>query len=639
MKKHIALISEHASPLAILGGTDNGGQNVYVAEVAKNLQMLGYEIDIFTRKDNPLLPEIAEWVNKVRIIHVPAGPPQFVPKEELLPYIVEFTEYILKFCQQEDKKYHLIHANFWMSGLVAAEIKKAIAIPFVITFHALGHVRRIHQGALDKFPPCRVDIEKRIIAEADKIIAECPQEQEDLIRFYNANPAKIEIIPAGFDPNQFWPIGKQLAKVALGLNSNEKVILQLGRLVPRKGVDTVIRGFSLLKEQISAKLLIVGGESDIPDPAITPEIGRLRSIAEEEGVGDKVIFIGRRGRETLRCYYSAADIFITTPWYEPFGITPVEAMACGTPVIGSNVGGIKFTVRNGETGYLVPPNDPTAIAERIKYLYENPKLTEVLRQQAIARANDLFTWANVSNALANLYEQVINSWNVQENYQSPQVIIDRSFENLLNALHKTRLTLQQPILKAAEAIACCFAAEKKVLVCGNGGSAADAQHLAAEFVGRFKCKSRKGFPVIALNADTAFLTAWSNDVGYEDIFARQVEAFGQPGDLVIGISTSGNSINIIKAFEIAKKRGLYCIALLGKNGGEMGELADISVVVPENDTQHIQEVQILIIHLICQLVELEFVKSKPTTPQLAIVNTASENIDRTDRHKKLIAGL
>jgi phosphoheptose isomerase len=592
--------------LATLGGVDGGGQNVYVGEVAKNLAALGYEVDIFTRRDSNILPEAAEWVNGVRIIHVPAGPPDYVRKEDLLPFMAEFTAFILKFCQREDNTYDLIHANFWMSGLVAAELKQVVGIPFVVTFHALGRVRRFHQGEADEFPTERFAIEQRIIADADRIIAECPQEQEDLIRFYNADSAKIAIVPGGFDPGQFWPIGKALARVALGLSPDERLILQLGRMVPRKGVDTVIRGFALLFNQYSipAKLTIVGGESDEPNPVITPEIGRLQAIAQEEGVSDRITFVGRRGREALKLYYSAADIFITTPWYEPFGITPVESMACGTPVIGANVGGIKFTVRDGETGYLVPPKNPDAIAERIAHLYQHPELLNLFRQQAIQRASQLFTWQKVTTAIADLYEEVLARTQPASIGESHYLaIVERGFDNVLVALQESRRRCLGSILAVADAISTCFAQDGKVLICGNGGSAADAQHFAAECVGRFKCPDRRGLPALALNADTAVLTAWSNDMGYENVFARQVEAFGRPGDVLIGISTSGYSRNLIQAFNTARRLGLHCIGLLGKGGGDLHPLADLSIVVPATDTQHIQEVQIVVLHLLCELIE------------------------------------
>jgi phosphoheptose isomerase len=620
--KRIALISEHASPLAILGGVDGGGQNVYVGEIAKNLAALGYEVDIFTRRDSQLLPEQAEWVQGVRLIHVPAGPPEYVRKEDLLPLMAEFTAYILRFCQDDRQAYDLLHANFWLSGLVAAEVKRALGIPFVITFHALGRVRRFHQGQADQFPDQRFAIEDRIVAEADHMIAECPEEAEDLVRFYQADPARITIIPGGFDPSQFWPIGKALARVALNLNPEERVVLQLGRMVPRKGVDTVIRGFAHLLHHhaVSARLLVVGGESESPDPTTSPEIGRLRAIAAAAGVTDNVTFVGRREREVLKWYYSAADIFVTTPWYEPFGITPVEAMACGTPVIGSNVGGIKFTVQDGETGYLIPPNNQEAIADRLASLYRHPSHLNDLRQQAIQRANALFTWQKVTAAIAGLYEQVLTTsrpvGTVVESHQteaSHLEIVDRGFNRVMAALQASQQCLRPAILQAAAALSTCFAADGKVLMCGNGGSAAEAQHFAAEFVGRFKCPNRSGLPALALTADTALLTAWSNDVGYEQVFARQVEAFGRSGDVLLGISTSGQSRNLVRAFEAARRQKLLCIAILGRDGGDLHSLADISIIVPSFDTQRIQEVQVVVIHLLCELVEERLTSSHSTT--------------------------
>ncbi|HEX5272666.1 MAG TPA: glycosyltransferase family 1 protein [Gemmataceae bacterium] len=411
MSKRVALMSEHASPLCVLGGVDSGGQNVYVGQVARQLAALGYDVDVFTRRDSERLPEIAEWVSGIRIIHVPAGPAAFVRKEDLLPHMADFTNYVRQFFRCQRDTYDLIHANFWMSGLVACELKQALGVPFVMTFHALGRVRRLHQGTADGFPDERFAVEDRIVAEADRLLAECPQDEEDLIRLYNADPSRIAVVACGFDPAELSPISKPLARFALNLPPDERVILQLGRMVPRKGVDTVVRALGRLVRDhgVAARLLIVGGESDEPDPALTPEIGRLRGVAEEEGVGGLVQFVGRRGRETLKYYYSAADVFVTAPWYEPFGITPVEAMACGTPVVGSNVGGIKYTVRDGETGYLVPPKDPDRLAERLAHLYRNPKLLSVLSRQAIRRANDLFTWEKVTRSLATVYEEVTAS--------------------------------------------------------------------------------------------------------------------------------------------------------------------------------------------------------------------------------------
>ncbi len=424
MSRRIALISEHASPLALLGGQDCGGQNVYVGHVARNLATLGYEVDVFTRRDARSLPPIVQWGEGVRIVHVAAGPEEFVRKEALLPYMGAFTEQFLAFCVRNGRHYDMVHANFWMSGLVAAQAKAATGMPFVITFHALGRVRRQHQGSADEFPDARFAIEDRIVADADAIIAECPQDEEDLICLYGADPNRIRVIPCGFEKKELWPIGKSVARAALGFKPDERLLLQLGRMVPRKGVETAIRALARLRarHQVQARLVVVGGESDIPSPKFTPEIGRLQDIARQEGVTDAVVFVGRRRGKILRYYYSAADFFISTPWYEPFGITPVEAMACGTPVIGANVGGIKFTVRDGETGYLVPPNDPDAVAARIAHLYDHPQLMDVFRRQAIRRANDLFTWQTVSADIARLYEDVMKATQKQAVHHSGERI-------------------------------------------------------------------------------------------------------------------------------------------------------------------------------------------------------------------------
>jgi glycosyltransferase involved in cell wall biosynthesis len=407
VRKSIALISDHASPLAAAGGVDSGGQNVYVAQVARHLAARGYAVDVFTRRDSPLPPEIVQWEPNVRVIHVPAGPAQFVRKEDLLGEMDAFAQWMIDFCDANGR-YDLVHANFFMSGLVAIRLKHRLRIPFVVTFHALGRVRRLHQGDADQFPPERIAIEQQVIEEAAGIIAECPQDREDLVSLYGADPARICIVPCGFDASEFWPIARRFARRALGLRPDERIMVNIGRMVPRKGVDNAIRGLGGLKRDfgVDARLLIVGGNSDVPCPILTPEIGRLKGIADEEGVAGQVTFTGRRSRELLKLYYSAADVFVTTPWYEPFGITPLEAMACGTPVIGADVGGIKYSVADGETGYLVPPNDPGALASRLADLYLHPERLVQFSRNGVRRVNASFTWRKVSGAVASLYESI-----------------------------------------------------------------------------------------------------------------------------------------------------------------------------------------------------------------------------------------
>lgn len=407
MKRKIAFISEHASPLASLGGVDSGGQNVYVAELARNLASEGHCIDIFTRWENPELPKVIEWEKNIRIIHVKAGTVGLLPKEELLPLMYSFKDDMEAFISSEKIHYHLIHANFFMSGLVAMWLKKSLNIPFVITFHALGYVRQKYQGNSDKFPPERIFIEKQIVQSADAVIAECPQDKSDLIEYYNTPVEKITIIPCGFSAKEFYPVNREIACTLVGLRTDEKILLQLGRMVARKGVDNVVRALGRLKNTgVPYRLVVVGGETDNPDPMACPEIARLQRIAKEEGVENNVTFVGRKNRDILKYYYSSADIFISTPWYEPFGITPLEAMACGTPVIGSNVGGIKYSVADGKTGFLVPPNDPDALAAKVHLLTSNPALLQQMKKASKQRVQENFTWQKVAKMVADLYQHI-----------------------------------------------------------------------------------------------------------------------------------------------------------------------------------------------------------------------------------------
>jgi D-inositol-3-phosphate glycosyltransferase len=418
----IALISEHASPLAAPGSVDCGGQNVYVFHVAAQLARAGHRVDVFTRRDNPAQPAMAVAAPglppRMRVLHVPAGPARFVPKEALLPLMPEFCDNLVASCAPrgrpmrlgdyaDNAPYDIVHANFFMSGLAALRLREEYGIPFVITFHALGKVRRRHQGDADAFPPQRVAIEKQLVDSADRIVAECPCDRQDLIELYDADRRRIELVPCGFDPDELGP-GPRHLRAEYGVGEHDFLVLQLGRLVPRKGIDNVIRGVAELKRRhgICATLLIVGGESEEPDPALTPEIGRLAAIAAAEGISERVRFAGRQPRHRLRHFYSAADVFVSTPWYEPFGITPLEAMACACPVIGAAVGGIQYSVVDGTTGFLVPPSSPAQLAERLARLSRDPALRRGFGQAGLRRVRRRFTWQLVAAELARVYQDV-----------------------------------------------------------------------------------------------------------------------------------------------------------------------------------------------------------------------------------------
>ncbi|MEZ2334877.1 glycosyltransferase [Mucilaginibacter sp. RCC_168] len=407
---HVAFISEHASPLADLGGVDTGGQNVYVAQLAKCLANENYQIDIYTRLEDAGQQQIVNWLPGIRVIHVKAGPARVLPKEEILPFMPEFRDNMLAFIAEQGIEYQLIHANFFMSGWVAAEVKSILDIPYTITFHALGYIRQLHQGNNDKFPPERLRIEKHVAESADWVIAECPQDKEDLINYYEVPANKITIIPCGFSQDEFYPIKKKEARKKLQLHPNEPILLQLGRMVPRKGVDNVVKALGQLKKKgKQVRLLVVGGENERADLKQCPELNRLYQIACESDVAEQIHFAGRKQREALKYYYAAADIFVTTPWYEPFGITPLEAMACGTPVIGANVGGIKYSVLDGQTGALVSPDNPAELAQKVdELIFDQTKIAE-LSLNAINRVNAYFTWASVARRVSSLYQKIIET--------------------------------------------------------------------------------------------------------------------------------------------------------------------------------------------------------------------------------------
>ena len=413
----IAFLSEHASPLALLGGADAGGQNVYVDEVSRHLAARGFQVDVFTRRDSATLPQVVPLAEGVRVIHLTAGPARFLPKDDLWPHMPAFHDALLRFAARAGVRYDLIHGNFWMAGWVAAQLGQRLGAPAVQIFHALGKTKQREQGSADTSPSGRIGIEREIIQTVDRIIAQCPAERAELVEDYGANGRKIALIPSAVDVEMFRPAPRLEARRRIGLDGSGPVIAYVGRMLPRKDVRTVVRALAALRNAARtaddpgarARLLIVGGETADPDPVATPEIGVLQRLAAELDVSDQVIFTGARQRDQLRYYYGASDVVVTTPWYEPFGLTPLEAMACGRPVIGARVGGIAYTVVDGETGYLAPPRDPAALAGRIRQLLAHPALAARMGRAARNRVEREFTWSQVAEHTAALYESLLAS--------------------------------------------------------------------------------------------------------------------------------------------------------------------------------------------------------------------------------------
>jgi D-inositol-3-phosphate glycosyltransferase len=396
------MISEHASPLAALGGEDSGGQNVYVAELARRLGEMGNHVDVFTRRDSALLPAVIPLAKGMRLVNLSAGPAKSMPKDDLFPFMDEFRDAFYRFAREESAAYDLVHANFWMSGWVACEAKRDLGLPFVQTFHALGEVKKREQGAADTSPPERRAAELRVLEEADRVLATCPAEVEELTTLYGADPGWLSLVPCGVNVRTFRPVNREEARAGLGL-PDKPTVVYVGRLVPRKGVDTLVEAFALLPCHLDARLVVVGGE---PGVEASPEEGRLSALAGRLGVRERVTFTGSRPQEELYRYYGAADVAVTVPHYEPFGMTPLEAMACAIPVVGSRVGGIKTSIADGASGYLVPPKDPEALAGCLLRLLADEALRDRMGRAARRRIKEHYTWERVAALAAAAFSGV-----------------------------------------------------------------------------------------------------------------------------------------------------------------------------------------------------------------------------------------
>jgi D-inositol-3-phosphate glycosyltransferase len=371
----IALVSEHASPLAVLGGADAGGQNVHVAALAAGLADRGAQVVVHTRRDNPDTPRRVPLAPGVVVDHVTAGPPEPIPKDHLLPYMDEFAADLDR--EWSAAPPDVVHSHFWMSGYAAVRAAKPHGIRVLHTFHALGLVKRREQGSADTSPPERIGIETGLLSDADRILATCPDEVFELLRM-GADRRRLEVIPCGVDVGHYTPDGP------VAHRTDRPRFLYVGRLVPRKGIGNAI---TALAEVPGAELVIAGG----PDPGelrLDPEVSRLGALAAALGVDDRVRFLGRVERSELPALYRSADAVVCVPWYEPFGIAAVEAMACGVPVVTTAVGGLADTVVDGGTGIHVPPRRPDMVAAALRMLADAPELRRSLgaagRERAVA---------------------------------------------------------------------------------------------------------------------------------------------------------------------------------------------------------------------------------------------------------------
>lgn len=389
----IAIVSEHASPLAVLGGADAGGQNVHVAALAAGLAERGHEVVVHTRRDDLGMPRRVPMGPGVTVDHVSAGPPEPMCKDLLLPYMDEFAAGLYR--QWSLDRPGVVHSHFWMSGYASVRAARPLGIPVLHTFHALGVVKRREQGVLDTSPPQRIAIETSLLQDADRIVATCPGEVVELTRL-GADTSRVAVIPCGVDVGHYTPEGP--ACTAMPRTAPHR-LLYVGRLVQRKGIGNTI---SALAELPGAELVIAGG----PAPAelhLDRDVSRLRDLADALGVSNRIRFLGRVDRSVLPGLYRSADAVVCVPWYEPFGIAAVEAMACGLPVIVSAVGGLSDSVVNGVTGIHVPPRRPDLVAAAIRRLLADPGLRRSMGAAGRARASARYAMDRVVSDTLDAY--------------------------------------------------------------------------------------------------------------------------------------------------------------------------------------------------------------------------------------------
>jgi len=410
---HIAMISYHTCPLATLGGKDTGGMNVYVRDLTRYLGKHGIHADVFTRSQDEHVPHILhDLEHGNRVVHIPAGPEVPRPKKELQDYIAEFTTNILDFATQKRIMYDLIFSHYWLSGLAGLELKKHWHVPLIHMFHTLAHLKNIiARSDEDKEGQYRIDGEQKVIKGANQIIVATKDERKNLIDLYHTKKNKIKIIPPGVDTAHFYPIPKDEAKEYIGMPVDENMILFVGRVEPLKGIDTLIQAIAQMRQadvlsRCPHYLYIIGGNPNWGEIEANDEMQRLQELRAKLELHDLVLFLGKRDQDSLQYYYSAAEMVVMPSHYESFGMVALEAMACGTPVIATQVGGLQHLVQDKVTGFTVPNGNPDALEEKITVLMCKDTLKKIMSANSVSYAQN-YNWDMIVKKLIKQFKKVI----------------------------------------------------------------------------------------------------------------------------------------------------------------------------------------------------------------------------------------
>jgi D-inositol-3-phosphate glycosyltransferase len=388
----IAMLSAHSCPVGALGARDTGGMSVYIRELARELGKQGHSVDVYTRVHDPADPISEDLGERARLIHIKAGEEESIHKLAVYSYLPEFACHLEGYRKNHGLRYDVVFSHYWLSGLAGRQLTLWWQVPQVVMFHTLGAVKN-DIGIGEDSPELRIVTERETIQDCRRVIAATARERQELVRHYDADPEKIGIVPCGVNMELFRPVPVAAARRELGLGS-EKVLLFVGRIDPLKGIDRLLQAVSLLPDHEALRLVIIGGDENSRS-----EVDRLRGLAAGLGIAGSVTFQGLVKHERLPYYYSAADVCVVPSYHESFGLVGLESLACGTPVVASDVGDLRNIIRQGETGFVVPENTPAYLAGAIAlFLSGGPRDAEFAR---IMRASvSRFAWSNVAAEIA-----------------------------------------------------------------------------------------------------------------------------------------------------------------------------------------------------------------------------------------------
>ena len=404
MSLRVAVLSVHTCPLAVLGGKETGGMNVYVRELARELARMRVRADIFTRSQNPSIPRVSAIGDGVRVVHLPAGPQAPMAREKVYHHLDEFVDGVEAFRIAHGVDYDLIHGHYWLSGAAGLTLRERWGVPLVQMFHTLGRLKNdATRNGAELEPDLRIAEEARIVGAADRIVAATVVERAHLVSHYGADSSRIAVIPCGVDTELFAPGDQQAARAALGLDDRPRLVY-VGRLSPIKGLETLLDAMARLRAAGSrTQLCIVGGDTDEP---LDGHEGELRARLNRLDLADTVTFVGALPQERLRTWYVAADATVLPSYYESFGMVALEAMACGSPVVASRVGGLQTTVRHGVTGVLVRDHDAAALADTLEGVLDDADLRWRLGREGVRWAAQ-HRWPCVAEAVCREYAALV----------------------------------------------------------------------------------------------------------------------------------------------------------------------------------------------------------------------------------------